>query len=119
MARRRDLARVHDALRDQARAALGNHVGQEGQGVPYSQTEQVGRYLLVQRGEKGPLSQSWLTVNAGDEQRSDVRPKTFAAQVAQNPRGSLLSAVNRELWPYLAGAGLVVLTLEWLVYAMR
>ncbi len=91
----------------------------KGKAIPFSQTEQIGRYLLLQRGDKGPLSQSWFTVNGGDEQRSDVRPRTYPAQVAQNPPGSLLSAVNLELWPYVAGLVLVVLSAEWLVYARK
>lgn len=91
----------------------------QGRAIPFSQTDTIGRYLLVQRGEKGPLLQSWFTVNGGDEQRSDVRPKTFQTQVASNPISGLLSAVNLELWPYLAGLALLVLGVEWLVYVRR
>lgn len=91
----------------------------KGKPIPFSQTEAIGRYLLVQRAEKGTLLQSWFTVNGGDEQRSDVRPRTFQTQVQSDPISGLLSAVNLELWPYLAGLGLLVLCVEWLVYARR
>ena len=91
----------------------------KGKAVPYSSTELVGRYAVAQRGEKGPLSQSWFTVNAGEESHSDIRPRTFPIQLATGPLGDLASAINRELWPYLAALGLGVLSLEWLVYVRR
>ena len=91
----------------------------KGKAVPFSQTELVGRYAVVQRGEKAPLSQSWFTVNAGEESHSDIRPRTFAVQFATGPLGDLASAINRELWPYLAAIGLGVLALEWVVYVRR
>jgi hypothetical protein len=91
----------------------------KGKAIPFAQTDLIGRYLLVQRGEKGTLQQSYFTVNGGDEQRSDVRPRTFQAQVATGQLPGLLSAVNLELWPYLAGLALAVLAVEWLVYVRR
>jgi hypothetical protein len=90
-----------------------------GKAVPFSQTELVGRYAVAQRSEKGALSQSWFTVNAGEESHSDIRPRTYPVQVATGPLGDLTSAINRELWPLLAALGLGVLSLEWLFYVRR
>jgi hypothetical protein len=90
-----------------------------GKAIPFAQTEPVGRYAVAQRGERATLSQSWFTVNAGDEAHSDIRPRTFQTQIAATPLGGLGSAISRELWPYLAAIGLGVLSLEWLVYVRR
>lgn len=95
------------------------NAGNKGKAIPFSQTEAIGRYLVLHRGENGPLQQSWFTVNGGDEKRSDVRPRTFPPQVAPPPASGLLSAVNLELWPYLAGLVLLVLGVEWLFYVRR
>jgi hypothetical protein len=94
-------------------------VAGKGKAIPFVQTDLVGRYAVQQRGEKGPLSQSWFTVNAGEEAHSDIRPKTFPPQAAANALSSVASAVNRELWPYLGGLALALLSLEWLVYVRR
>lgn len=91
----------------------------KGKAIPFVQTELVGRYAVAQRGEKGPLSQSWFTVNAGEESRSDIRPRTFPPQTASGALGAIGNAVNRELWPYLAALGLGFLSLEWLAYVRR
>lgn len=90
-----------------------------GKAIPYTQTELVGRYAVAQRGEKGTLSQSWFTVNAGEESHSDIRPKAHPPQSATASVGELGNAINRELWPWLAALGLGVLSLEWLVYVRR
>src|SRR5262249_44003121 len=78
----------------------------KGKAIPFGQTEQVGRYAVVQRGEKGALAQSWFTVNAGDEATSDIRPRSFQPQVASRTLDSIASAVSWEMWPLLAAVGL-------------
>ncbi|HEV8634758.1 MAG TPA: VWA domain-containing protein [Chloroflexota bacterium] len=90
-----------------------------GRAIPFVQTDLVGRYAVVQRGEKGALAQSWFTVNAGDEAHSDIRPRTFQPQVAATTFDAIASAVSWEMWPLLAALGLGVLAVEWLVYVRR
>lgn len=91
----------------------------KGKAIPFVQTELIGRYAVIQRGEKGALSQGWFTVNAGDEAHSDIRPRAFPAQVASAAFGTLESAVSWEMWPLLAVLGLGLLATEWLVYVRR
>ena len=90
-----------------------------GRAIPFAQTDLIGRYAVVQRGEKGPLSQGWFTVNGGEEDHSDIRPRTYAPQSAAGIMNSTLNAVNMELWPFLVAIGLALLALEWLVYVRR
>ena len=90
-----------------------------GRAIPFAQTDLIGRYAVVQRGEKGPLSQGWFTVNGGEEDHSDIRPRTFAPQSASSIMSSALNAVNLELWPYLAAIALAFLAIEWIVYVRR
>jgi Ca-activated chloride channel family protein len=91
----------------------------KGKAIPFVQTELIGRYAVVQRGEKAALAQSWFTVNAGDESHSDIRPRAFQPQAATASFGTLASAVSWEMWPLLAVVGLGVLAAEWLVYVRR
>ena len=91
----------------------------KGKAIPFVQTELIGRYAVVQRGDKAALAQSWFTVNAGEEAHSDIRPRAFQPQVATASFGTLASAVSWEMWPLLAVLGLGVLAIEWLVYARR
>ena len=90
-----------------------------GKAIPFVQTELVGRYAVLQRGDKGALAQTWFTVNAGDEAHSDIKPRTFQPQTAPMSVGSLANAVSWEMWPLLAALGLGVLAAEWLVYVRR
>ncbi|HEY3080024.1 MAG TPA: BatA and WFA domain-containing protein [Chloroflexota bacterium] len=90
-----------------------------GKAIPFVQTEQIGRYAVLQRGEKAALAQSWFTVNAGEESVSDIRPRSFQPQVASRTLDTIASAVSWEMWPLLAAVGLGILAIEWLVYARR
>jgi hypothetical protein len=90
-----------------------------GKAIPFVQTEPIGRYAVVQRGEKGALAQSWFTVNAGDEEHSEIRPRTFQPQIASRTLDTIASAVSWEMWPLLAAVGLGILAIEWLFYVRR
>jgi Ca-activated chloride channel family protein len=84
----------------------------------FTATDQLGVYLVEQLGRSGDALQAAVfAVNLFDEAESDIAPRevvrvgqvevTAAAQEAEG---------RREFWPWLAGATLGVLVIEWWAY---
>ncbi|RLD00618.1 MAG: hypothetical protein DRI77_00120 [Chloroflexi bacterium] len=95
------------------------HVLPVGEKVPvFAATDQLGLYLIEQRDRSDTVLQSAvLTVNLFDEAESDIAPRasvrvgqTEITAAAREEEG------HREFWPWLAGAALVVLVVEWWTY---
>ncbi|HUE76114.1 MAG TPA: BatA and WFA domain-containing protein [Chloroflexota bacterium] len=87
--------------------------------IPFTATETIGRYVAIHRSATGATAQQWFVVNAGDEEQSDIRPRQIVAPASPNVASGLPAGISRELWVYLAAAGLILLAAEWIVYARR
>jgi hypothetical protein len=82
----------------------------------YAETEQLGAYTVRATTPAGVVEQQFA-VNLFAPEESDIRPRDTitvgTAPVGTAPGGA---TGQREIWPYLAAAALVVLALEWWVY---
>ena len=60
---------------------------------------------------------SRVAKNPGDNLESDIKPRSlpWSGMVASSGEGSR-RATNREIWPWLLGAALIILVGEWEVY---
>ncbi len=84
----------------------------------FAATDQLGLYLVEQLDQSDNVLQSVvLTVNLFDEAESNIAPREVVrvgqAEVAAARREE---EGRREFWPWLAGAALGVLAVEWWVY---
>ena len=95
------------------------HVLTVGDQTPvFAATDQLGIYLVEQLDRSNNVLQSTvLTVNLFDETESDIAPRgsvlvgqTEVSAAAREEEG------RREFWPWLAGAALGVLGVEWWTY---
>jgi len=95
------------------------HVLPVGEEPPvFAATDQLGVYLVEQLDQSENVLQSAvLTVNLFDEAESNIAPREVVrvgqAEVAAARREE---EGRREFWPWLAGAALGVLAVEWWVY---
>jgi len=81
----------------------------------YANTTQPGVYEVAQLGPEGELLGSGLfTVNLFDELESDISPRE-SIQIGQTEATAAGPAEegHHEVWPWLAGAALGVIALEW------
>ena len=84
----------------------------------FAATGQLGVYLVEQLSQSGDVLQSTvLTVNLFDETESNIAPR----EVVRVGQAQVTVAVReeegrREFWPWLAGAALSVLVVEWWAY---
>jgi hypothetical protein len=84
----------------------------------FAATDQLGVYLVEQLDRSGDTLQSAaLAVNLFDEAESDIVPR----EVVRVGQAEVTAAVpeeegRREFWPWLAGAALGVLVIEWWAY---
>ena len=84
----------------------------------FASTEQLGTYLISELDRSGDVLQSAaFAVNLFDETESDIRPRDIV-RVGQT---EVTAAVRegegrREFWPWLVGAALGVLAVEWWAY---
>jgi hypothetical protein len=83
----------------------------------FGQTAQKGIYQVEVRAGEEVLSEEFFAVNLFDAGESQIAPQTSVTvgtltltENAQAQRGQW------ELWQYLAGAGLLILLLEWIYY---
>jgi hypothetical protein len=61
-----------------------------------------------------------IAVSMLSDVESDIRPRTSLVVNAQRTEaGAVGDAASLELWPWLAAAALVLLTVEWVVYCLR
>jgi len=90
----------------------------------FAATGQLGVYLVEQLSQSGDVLQSAvITINLFDEAESDIAPREVVRVGADNehPWGEVTAAAReeesrREFWPWLAGAALGVLVIEWWAY---
>jgi len=84
----------------------------------FAATEQLGVYLVEQFGQSDTILQSAvLAVNLFDEAESNIVPR----EVVRVGQAEVTSATReeegcREFWPWLAGAALGILVVEWWAY---
>jgi hypothetical protein len=88
-------------------------------GTSLSDTGETGLYTVKYMGTSSQAEEHFA-VNLFDPQESNIRPEA-TLQTASGPiTASAQEAVGqRELWPWLAGAALAVLLVEWWVYHRR
>jgi hypothetical protein len=84
----------------------------------FAATDRVGIYRVDQVDGAGDLLRSdFLAVNLFDPAESDVAPRDVVRVGQAEVTGQVEEAEGqREVWPWLAGLGLVVVTAEWWVY---
>lgn len=81
----------------------------------FPETDRAGIYT-VRSGEKTAI----FAVNVLSTVESDVRTRSLEKPGGGNVEGARsVAAVNREIWQFVAAAGLVLLLLEWIVYHRR
>lgn len=81
----------------------------------FANTDKAGFYEVVS-GEK----HSQFAVNLLSSTESDIRPRALQASSGSNVEGDATVTVqNKEVWPWVAIAALVVLLIEWWVYHRR
>ncbi len=87
-----------------------------GAAVTLPRLPQVGLYTV--RGVAPPMDR--VAVNLASDVESDLRPRRRLVVDAQAAEaGAVGDAAPLELWPVLAATALVLLILEWIVYALR
>lgn len=82
---------------------------------PLNNTDHVGFYQ-IKSGEK----EAAVAVNLLNPSVSDIEPKSLETKAGGivNEAGSI-AKVNTEIWPWVALAGLAILSVEWLIYHRR
>jgi hypothetical protein len=85
-------------------------------GITFTKTQELG-YYAVNFIRSDTTVVDYFAVNLFDPNESDIRPRE-TIQVGQTPVTPAVSEQVglRELWPWLAGIGLVVLLIEWQMY---
>lgn len=89
--------------------------------ITFDATGQPGTYQVRElRSDGGVAAEGSFVVNAGHPAESDVRPRPGLneALVGSNPRGISRGAATStaDLWPFLAGAGTLLILAEWLTW---
>ncbi len=90
-----------------------------GEQVPvFAATDRVGLYRVEHLSGGGEVLRSGLlAVNLFDEAESDIAPRAAVRVGQRDVTGGPPETVGRrELWPWLAGAALAVLAVEWWLY---
>lgn len=83
----------------------------------FADTSQVGIYAVEVRQEDRVLTQEAFAVNLFDALESRIIPQTAVTIGTQNVTEAAQEETGqRELWPYLAVIGLVILLIEWVYY---
>ena len=81
----------------------------------FTETDEIGFYT-VRSGERTGA----FAVNVLSQRESDITPRALEVPAGGNvDETRSVAMVNREIWQWLAVAGLVVLLLEWIVYHRR
>jgi len=84
----------------------------------FAATDQLGVYRVEQSVPSGAIqSVAYFAVNLFDEGESDIRPQdTVRVGQAEVVAQGRAEEGRREFWPWLAGAALAVLAVEWWAY---
>lgn len=88
--------------------------------VAFPETQQTGVYYITQYSGDEIVAQEAFAVNLGSRDESVVRPNPQPGlpqgrDPSQPPSADAGDTFRRELWPYVAVAGFLVLLLEWFV----
>jgi hypothetical protein len=85
----------------------------------FGQTDKLGFYEVAWNGEGA--KQSLFSVNLLSPSESDIRPQSLqeANGGAKVQEMESVARQNREIWRWLAAAGLMVLMVEWWAYHRR
>lgn len=87
--------------------------------TPFSQTDQVGIYQVMQR-VRGQTQYGAFAVNLFNPGQSQLTPAIrlpIVHSINFNPRSSGVSRQLREIWPWIAAILLLVLAAEWLLFS--
>ncbi|HUV89002.1 MAG TPA: BatA and WFA domain-containing protein [Anaerolineae bacterium] len=89
-----------------------------GEPAAFAATDQLGVYRVEQLVPSGAIqSVAYFAVNLFDEGESDIRPQdTVRVGQAEVVAQGRAEEGRREFWPWLAGAALAVLAVEWWAY---
>lgn len=117
---------LHVLLPDGRQVAVGQGggsvLGEGGGAVDFAATGRVGIYHLKGTPLGGGGS---FVVNLASAVASNITPRNLSlpggevVDPEETARGGGIAQVNREIWPWVAAAGLAVLLLEWWVYHRR
>ena len=94
----------------------------EGRPIQFTSTALPGLYTVLQRAAGQTLLEEPFSINASDEQESDVRPKPVAlgsGRTLQAGQAPDLVPVNREIWMWLVPPALLLLLFEWYWFHRR
>ncbi|HET7036480.1 MAG TPA: VWA domain-containing protein [Thermomicrobiaceae bacterium] len=103
---------------DGSREPLSASRSASGSALTITGTDQVGRYRLVDAADPSRVL-GGFAVNLLDPVESDIQPRASLAPLAANLTAVHVKPVVAEWWWALAALGLVLLGLEWLVFARR
>jgi len=89
-----------------------------GEPAAFAATDQLGVYRVEQLVPSGAIqSVAYFAVNLFDEGESDIRPQdTVRVGQAEVVAQGRAEEGRREFWPWLSGAALAVLAVEWWAY---
>jgi hypothetical protein len=89
-----------------------------GEPAAFAATDQLGVYRVEQSVPSGAIQPvAYFAVNLFDEGESDIRPQdTVRVGQAEVVAQGRAEEGRREFWPWLAGAALAVLAVEWWAY---
>ena len=83
----------------------------------YADTDASGVYSVQQFGSNGALGQPTLyTVNLFDEQESNIKPQPTLSIAGQAASASSGATSEREFWPLIITAALLLALVEWWIY---
>jgi hypothetical protein len=86
-------------------------------GLVFPDTGQLGLYEILSRSADGQRTVGRFTVNLRSEAESRIAPTANVQAGSDSPEIAQQAAIGqRELWPWLALAALVVLMVEWWIY---
>jgi hypothetical protein len=87
----------------------------KGTDAEFSETEKIGFYKVHSDDKIGVFA-----VNLLSQPETDVLAKALNIPGVGNLEGARsVAQINREIWPWVAAVGLILLLVEWIVYHRR
>ncbi|HNT22937.1 MAG TPA: BatA and WFA domain-containing protein [Anaerolineales bacterium] len=93
-------------------------------GILFTNTDELGvyavNYLTANTTQDDPPDADFFAVNLFEPRESDIRPAPAIYVGQSSVAASAQDQVSQhELWPWVAGIGLIILMLEWWIYHAR
>jgi hypothetical protein len=80
---------------------------------PVTNTQRPGVYRVLQQDAQGAQTESQFAANFLNARESRVAPGVSSGTVVGTTRIAAAPPEPREVWPYLAAAGFLILAIEW------